>query len=120
MSGTLNTERCYLRGRIFEIENTKYIDARRKYGLLDNDVPTTSEEMTKRLKDGKYAVFSDYKDGRYPCIRWRDPSVKEDTEGFASFQKSFKAATQKTEDAVNILPPADALKSVHELEAFEV
>lgn len=120
MSDTLQTERRYLRERICDIEDNKYVDARKKYGYLDDNVPYSAEEMKQRLKEGKYIVVSDYKDGRYPAIRWRDPSVKEDEEGFNAFRKAFSAVKQKAQDAANILPPAEALKSVQELEAFEV
>lgn len=120
MSDTLATERCYLSDRIFEIADNKNVDARKKYGYVDDAAPKNVEELTQRLKDGKYVVHSDYKDGRYPCIRWRDHSVKEDPEGFIAFQNRFSAARQNAMDAVNILPPVEALKILQELAAFEV
>lgn len=120
MSNTIDDERSYLRNRIYDISDTKFAALDKKYGFREELPPKTVDEMQNRLKEGKYTVHSNYTNGRQPVLLWKDPSIKEDEEGFKKAKDTFDIERQKALDIVNILPPVEALKVLAELEAYEV
>lgn len=107
------------------IENAYYKandKARKAFGLEDDTPPQTAEDFIKRIQDGKFMLNDEtkkknvYEPSRY--IRWRDPSVKEDKEGFEADMKEFGALQQDARDAVAVLSPAEALAEVKKLDAW--
>lgn len=116
-------KRAYLEIRVRDIEDTLLHDARKTYGLVDDGSPTTPTELVKRIQDGKFVIPKEYADkplydpARY--IKWRDPDLKEDMEGFQGFQDRLHKEVTKTRDVVKIADPADGLKAIQSLEQFQ-
>lgn len=122
-------QRKYLEGRLQDIYYTKRDPLEAKFGLTDDDAPRTPKEFKERMDAGKFQIRGidiDKDKGeqyRYwhwtDLIRWRDPAVKADQEGFDAAKKDLKAKRQAALDIIKIGEPADGLKAIQELEAWE-
>lgn len=85
-------KRDYLVGRLQTTYYTKESDLRSQFGLEDDAAPKTPKEMADRIAAGKFVIrgteYEDaYEDGEryfYPseALSWRDPTVKEDHDGY--------------------------------------
>ncbi len=112
----------YLSDRLDGIYYT--IDGRLKkqFGMVNDPAPETAEDFIKRVQDGKFVLNDEtkkknvYDPSRY--IVWRDPSVKEDTEGFKAAKKQYDEAARKVRDTIAIGTPAEALEAIYKLEAW--
>lgn len=121
-------QRGYLRSRLSDIFWSKNSDLRKTYGLEDMDAPKNLKELKQRLADGMYSFRKnndgdDYEDdyefgwnGPLHMIRWRDPAVKEDREGFDAAMKRMEEAKTKVADAIAIFEASEALAAVQEFE----
>lgn len=115
------TKRAYLQNRLEGQSYAKDIELQKQFGLMDDDAPTTPTELVERIKEGKYAINKEYEDkkvydpARY--IRWRDPSVKEDKEGYTLALKAKDKASTATLDQIKIANPEAALKALQDFEA---
>lgn len=122
-------QRKYLEQRLHDIYYTKRDPLEAKFGLTDDDAPRTPKEFKERMDAGKFQIRGidiDKDKGdqfRYwhwtDLIRWRDPAVKADQEGFDAAKKDLKAKRQAALDIIKIGEPADGLKAIQELEAWE-
>lgn len=114
-------QRRYLERRLSDIFYSKKNTAKKQFGLVNDDAPRTFEDLKARLDAGKYVI--DEKDAKkkdwnngLSYVEWRDPSVKQDQEGYDAWKKAAKAELTRIEDSIKIDAPADALKAV---QAFE-
>lgn len=116
-------QRQYLRERAYAVEHDKRCNLRKKFGLADDDSPTTPKEFFERILAGKYFYPQDQMEKRtYPDnvtyrIRWRDPALKEDPAGFAEAEKPYDAAYTVLLDTIAIGTPAEGLAALKEFEA---
>jgi hypothetical protein len=93
----------------------------RKFGLKDDVEPQTITETVKRIQDGLFVIPEKYKDkityGALSYIRWRDPKVVEDKDGFEAAKAELKKARTVAERIIAILSPAEGLKALQDFEA---
>lgn len=92
------------------------------FGLENDAVPETPLELVKRIQDGKFVTRKETEDKKsYEPARfivWRDPSVKEDKEGYAVAEKALGEVHKDTRDAIVIGTPAEGLAAVKALDAW--
>lgn len=97
----------------------------KKYGLKDEDLPKNAEDLIAKIKEGKFkapdTTAEDYDEGDYRWspyfgIKFRDPSMKKDREGYEKAMEAFREEKLAIELKVAVLEPAEALKFV---EAFK-
>jgi len=111
---TERDQRSYARDRIRAIRSEKLEAFRKQFGLIDDEAPETIADALKRIADGKFTYdekkkdYKTYDPMRY--IRWRDPSVKEDHEGYNAAEKALGDAYTKAKDKM-------VLGQISELEA---
>lgn len=125
-------KRGYLGDRLFQVYRKHFADMETKFGLVDDKPPRSPKELFERLTSGRFVVtdnqfeitdkddaknFSGY-DPVAEHIRWRDPSVKEDREGFKAAEKVLEQAQIKARDQIKILSPEEGLKALQEFESF--
>lgn len=111
----------YLQTRVNTIDYTKDQELRKQFGLVDDDAPRSAVEFVKRIQDGKFTLKDGadknaYRPSEY--IRWRDPSVKEDKDGYVVAENALRKMVQATVDIVNIKSADDGLTAVQALEAW--
>lgn len=116
-------QRAYVIARLQNIESEKTQEARKAFGLTDDDSPQSFNDLLARLTLGKYVYPEDKKakdvGGSYGIldyIRWRDPAVKEDEAGYDASRKQISAAYKDAKDAA-VLANLDQLKTV--LDSFK-
>ena len=116
-------QRKYLTQRLSEVYHTKRDPLEQKFGLYDDDAPTSSTELAERLKEGKYTLRTDKEVGRWAMwfehIQWRSPDRKRDDEGFKAAVDDLKAERQKALDIIKIEDPKAGLEAIKALEAWE-
>lgn len=112
----------HLRSRVRMIERTKYHALERKYGILDDDKPVGAEALLARIASGKYTLVEDSLWGvqGHKKFRWRDPSVKEDYEGFKVATDTMDKQGTDVIDAIMVLPAAEALVKVQAFETADL
>jgi hypothetical protein len=118
-----NNERYYLQTRADNIHFYKVRELQRKYGLVDDQAPKSPSEAIQRLKDGKYTLPTDEEYQKHYAyanpiglLRWRDPDLKEDKDGFNKATEALGVTMKPLFDAINILDPKDALVVLQEFE----
>lgn len=116
-------KRDYLENRVRYTQRSLQYDARKTYGLVDDESPNTLNDLVKRIQDGKYVIPEEYaKEILYnpiSYIKWRDPDLKEDKDGYSAFIDRLNKEVTKTMDVVKIADPADGLKAIQALEQFK-
>jgi hypothetical protein len=119
----LNLHRIeHLSERLSDINAKKWMEGQRFFGLADDSPPMTVKEMLDRITSGKYILNAEKYGEQNPCyltryIRWRDPAVKEDKEGFKVFEEKLSKATTDTRDIINIKDADIGLKALQDFEA---
>lgn len=115
----------YLNERISIVAYQKNDDLPKTFGLTDDIVPQTPNEMVKRIQDGKFLLNKETEDKKVydpvRYIRWRDPAVVEDKAGYEAAVKSLHTASQDARDSVALftdIDPKTALDAVKTLEAW--
>lgn len=120
-------KRSYLRNRLTDIRYQKASKLEKEFGLLDDDAPKTPQEYVDRIKSGMVTFPTDeefiknnanmsfngwcaLKPGS--TLRWRDPAVKEDRDGYHKAMTAFEATETPVYDAIAIEDPKDALDAV--------
>lgn len=117
-------KRCRLEYRLNDIYVTKKNELRKKFGLIDDDEPKNPKEMDERIKAGKFIIkgLNDDKPRNWFCwyeaLRWRDPAVKEDQDGFDAAKKDLKKAFVETQDIIAIKDPEAGLEAMKAFEAL--
>lgn len=127
-ANTEQDKRTYLRDRAWGVYNAKTIAAEKQFGLVDMDCPKTPQEFVDRIKNGLFifdnpdnASDSDYWQWNNPVsdIRWRDPAVKGDKEGFKAAREVLKAEHIKLKDSIQIKDPVESLAELQAWEAVQ-
>jgi len=114
--------RKHLLRRLSDAKDEKKLALRQQYGLDDEKAPKSPKEFLERIKAGKFVVpgAEDEKHPRYwdsyNAIRWRDPAVKEDQEGYDLAKVVLSKAARDVEDAIVVKTPEEGLKA---LQGFE-
>jgi len=107
-------------------EDTKYkirADLRKQFGLDNDDRPATAKELTDRILSGKYVLPTEKEEElmrqQYYCgwsimdaIKWRDPAIKEDKDGFKLAETELDSESLKVHDAVMIKDHDTALAAI--------
>lgn len=115
----------YLSNRASKVYSQKRDEAMHKYGMLDDDAPSTPRALIDRLASGKFTVTQENMDRMHYCpynlIKWRDPATKEDQEGFKKADDALKAARTKAEDIIVVMSnDAARLKALQEFESTTI
>lgn len=111
----------YLSNRLGEVGFKKYYDLRKTFGLINDEAPTSAEDLVKRIQDGKFLLNDNSKNNNYDPVRyitWRDPSVVKDEAGYEAAAKDFRKASQAAQDLVAIGTPSEALAAIQALETW--
>jgi hypothetical protein len=116
--------REYLCNRLSAAYFSKDADLERAYGLRNDSLPETPQEMVDRILAGKYVINKrEYGDDYYGDLldyfSWRDPAIKKDRDGYDAAHKILKAAHNKASDQIYVLSAAEGLKALQEFEATE-
>lgn len=120
-------QRKYLERRLQDVYSQKRDGLEAAFGLVDDEAPNGPGELSERLKEGKFTIRGLDKDKgatqfNYWCwfdlIQWRDPSRKEDAEGFKKAVDELKALRQKSLDSIKIEDVKAGLDAVKALEAW--
>lgn len=120
----MNIERekiAYLQDRIYTIVSQADTALERKFGLIDDETPRNPKELVDRITSGKY-VLPEKNEERYGYgplhgMKWRDPSVVTDRDGYKAAEAALSKSAQPIKDAINILPADQALKMLQDFEA---
>jgi hypothetical protein len=128
---TSDTERKirYFTDRLYELRSEKSDDLREQFGIQDAKPPKTPLELIQRIKDGQFVIRKsdrerDEFDGgdvwygdAWSSIRFRDPAVKRDEEGYdrgyEALDKAYSAAKDQLyagTDPVKVLADFQAWK----------
>jgi hypothetical protein len=115
----------YLYDRANSVFYKKADELPRLFGLSDDAAPRTVSDFIKRIQDGMFTIKDESKkdvEGYFyrpiEGIRWRDPSVKEDTAGHKAAMEALNTAYQDTKDTIAIGTPAEGLAAVKALDAW--
>jgi hypothetical protein len=116
-------QRKFISSRLYDTLYARKHDLKRQFGLADDDMPTTAKEMLERVQAGKFVLPEKWNDaGAYSffnVVRWRDPSLKEDKDGYNEARKSLLAAYESAEEAAKLLPIADATKAMQDFKNWK-
>lgn len=120
----MNIERekiSYLQGRIYTIVSQADTALERKFGLIDDEAPHTPKELVDRIASGKYVLPEkndrNYGYGPLHGMKWRDPSMVTDRDGYRAAAATLEKAAQPIKDAIQILPVDQALKMLQDFES---
>ncbi len=113
--------KSYLAERLFEEQDQKVHEARKHFGLADDNAPADIGEFVKRIQDGKFVVPEKYKEKNWyyanEFIRWRDPAKVEDNDGMTAARKMIEDAATETRDTIKVLPETDGLAALRAFKA---
>lgn len=116
---TANENKDYLASRLDEVFYAQEETLSKQFGLSRDKAPRTAKEFIQRIKDGMFELPGERDDYGMSSIIWRDPSVKEDKEGFSAAFKQLKDAKKRVEDQIMIAENDDALKAIYDFESWK-
>lgn len=91
------------------------------YGLQDEDSPKNAKDLVARIQSGKYILPEDkydyYNHNPTENIRWRDPELKEDKDGFKAAEHLLDVAFNDTRLAILVNEPIKGLDILREFKA---
>ena len=113
----------YLLSRYENTKNEIRSDLRKQFGLDNDDRPTTAKEFADRILSGKYVLPTEKEEELqrqvYYCgwsitdaIKWRDPAIKEDKDGFKLAETELNDESVKVHDTVMIKDHDTALAAI--------
>lgn len=109
-------QRKTLKSALYDAFRAKVFDAKKKFGLVDDDAPETIKDFFARVAAGKYVIKEKYEEmsayNFISYVQWRDPSVKEDKDGYKAARADLDKEHSALELRIAILPIADALTAV--------
>jgi hypothetical protein len=114
--------RQHLEMRLSEYACEKRNDLEKAYGLIDNPRPDTAQQLIDYITKGQYIVPEDKKNARTwgvptEWFRWRDPSIKEDRDGFEKASDALYEARDAAEDTIIVKGPDAGLDAVNAFKA---
>lgn len=127
----IENQRQHLRDRLSDTFRDKKTALRRHFHLEDDAPPKTPQQIVDRIKAGQYVSLKDreWEDrmsssgvlrwcdpSPYAGIRWRDPKVVEDVEGFRAAEEVLDAARITVKDSIVVLSLEEGLKALREFE----
>lgn len=113
----------YLLSRYEDTKGKIRMDLRKQFGLDNDDRPTSAKELTDRILSGKYVLPTEKEEelmrNQYyggwsivDSIKWRDPAIKEDKDGFKLAETELDDESLKVHDAVMIKDHDTALAAI--------
>ncbi len=116
-------QRSFISGRLYDRLYAAKHELKRQFGLADDEAPYSVKEILERIKAGKYVLPEKWEDcsgySLFNYIRWRDPSLKEDKDGYAEARKSLQAAYEAAEDAARLSPIPEATKAMQDFKNWK-
>lgn len=133
-----NTMRLYANGADSETKNfiltrlstaaaTKKTALKTTYGLVDDAAPKTPKELVDRILAGNIVLPKDADDkdrysyygirDMFETIRFRDPKVLEDKDGYKVAADKVDLAVKTTEETIVVLDAQTGLKALQDFEA---
>lgn len=113
----------YLRRRLDNVRQAKKDTAKVTFGLVDEDAPKNFKELQERIASGRYVAdekLEDYNYGPLYAVRWRDPSLKEDSAGYREFKRKLEKLYDRAKDDIRILDVKDGLEALRTFESATV
>lgn len=118
------SQRKFLSNSLYEAFTGKKYALKKKFGLTYDEAPRSFEELLARIQAGKYVIDDkDTKKKTYDplaYIVWRDPSVKEDQDGYDAAKAELRKAYDKAEEDIRILAPEAGLASLRAFKDISV
>jgi len=113
----------YLLSRYEDTRGKIRYDLRKQFGLDNDDRPTTAKEFADRILSGRYVLPTEKEEelmrNQYYCgwsildsIKWRDPAIKEDKDGFKLAETELNDESEKVHDIVMIKDHDTALAAI--------
>lgn len=103
----------HLIGRLDSVSSEKTDGLSKAYGLRDDERPKTPREFLDRITNGKFVVAEDNMNKKIyyfeDAVRWRDPAIKRDEEGFALASKKLEDARTDATDEIMVKTPEQGL-----------
>src|SRR5256885_13812507 len=97
--------------------------ARKHFGLTQDEAPKTAKELVERIKAGKITLPKEDNDRKcsyvwdvFSRIKWQDPSVVEDQDGYDAWEEKTAVAKRTVERIISIKSPDEGLNAVIEFE----
>lgn len=116
-------QRKFITSRLYEIKHDLKRGLARQFGIADDDTPNTAKEFIDRIKSGKYILPENMEDNcsysAVSYIKWRDPALKADKDGYAAAKKQLDDAYATSEEMAMLLPIADAAKALQDFKSWK-
>lgn len=115
-------QKAFLNDRLRSSYNEKLQDLRLTFGLVDDDAPTTWNELVERITSKRFTITEEKAKERFYFSEvmyaptWRDPSKVKDQDGFDKAEAEARDAKRDAEAAIMIKSADEGLAAV---EAFE-
>lgn len=123
---TMRTEtqeqRYHLTDRLEVLHDKKVFELEKAFGLVDDERPYYLKDFVERIQKGMF-VLPDHPERHLAeeCsvydISWRDPSVKQNQEGFQKASNILRDAYLAAKDDIMIRPVEEGLKTLRAFEA---
>lgn len=121
---TEKDQRGYVADRLRTIRYEKSAALEKQFGLIDEEAPKTPAAFVQRIADGMYTIDKERMDKQtyrpMDYIRWRDPSVVEDKEGYKAAIEKMEVAYRTAKDAAVLSPIADAKTAMDTFAAWSL
>lgn len=120
----LSQEKLHLQHRLYDVAYTKKNDLKKTFGLVDDKAPKSLKDLRARLDKGLYTfrdIVNEDSCGYHwtDLIRWRDPSVEEDQEGYDAALELVKKAELRTNDDIVVKTHEEGLAAFREFESTD-
>jgi hypothetical protein len=102
----------------------KETELRKHYGLSNDSIPETWNDLVKRIKDGKFVISEeDAKKTSYnpleSYVEWRDPKIERDIDGYYKSLDKLRKLLVETKDVIIVKSAADGLEMLEKIENFK-
>jgi hypothetical protein len=117
----IQTAQDHLTDRLSEATEAKRSEARKAFGLENDDRPSTAKAFVDRITSGKFYIPEDRKN-QYSYdptdyIQWRDPAIKRDEDGFQKAVTALEAASDDVLDNIIVKGNDAGLDAIKEFKA---
>lgn len=104
----------HLINRLENVAGERSVELHKAYGLKDDDRPKTPREFLDRITGGKFVISEENMNKKIyyfeDAVRWRDPAVKRDEEGFELASKKLRDAQTDATDEIMVKTPEQGLE----------
>jgi len=117
----IQTAQDHLTDRLSEATEAKRLEARKAFGLENDERPRTPQALTDRIISGKFVIPEDRKNqytyDPVDYIQWRDPAIKRDEAGFNAAAAALDAASDDVLDTIIVKGNDAGLDAIKEFKA---